>query len=92
MFEPLEEFSQQISRASDLAIMACLEKIIGTGYDIRKVKSELIENNDPTKQGTRYKIFYDGKQVGIIRDVVVVHENKAIGNVYIEMMEGKLKP
>lgn len=92
MFEPLEEFSQQISRASDLAIMACLEKIIGTGYDIRKVKSELIENKDPTKQGTRYKIFYDGKPVGIIRDVVVVNGNKAIGNVYIEMMEGKLEP
>ena len=87
MFSPLEEFSQQIARATDVAIMSYLDKMIGTGWELERVTMELLPNNDPTKQGTRYQVSYDNKPVGIIRNTVVVQGNKAIGNLYVEMME-----
>lgn len=87
MFAPVEEFSQQIARATDLAIITCLDKMIGPGWEYERVSMEPLQNRDPTKQGTRYQVSYDGKPVGILRNTVVVQGNKAIGNLYVEMME-----
>ena len=87
MFAPVEEFSHQIARATDLAIMEHLNRIVGPGWEYERVSMELLQNSDPTKQGTRYQVSYDGKPVGILRNTVVVHGNKAIGNLYVEMTE-----
>ena len=82
MFSPVEEFAQQIARSTDAAITSCLDKIVGPGWEM-----ERLPNTDPTKAGTRYRVSYDGKPVGKIRSIIAVQENKAIGNLYVEMME-----
>lgn len=89
MFAPVEEFSQQIARATDMAIMSCLDAMIGPGWEFERVEMELLENTDSTQNGTRHLVKYDGEPVGILRHVVVVQGNKAIGNLCIEMMEAE---
>ena len=87
MFPPVEEFAQQVARSTDAAITSCLDKVVGPGWELEKVEMERLPNTDPTKAGTRYRVSYDGKPVGKIRSIIAVQENKAIGNLYVEMVE-----
>lgn len=87
MFSPVEEFARQIARSTDVAITSCLDKLVGPGWELEKVEMERLPNTDPTKAGTRYRVSYDGKTVGKIRSIIAVQENKAIGNLYVEMVE-----
>ena len=74
----------------DKTLSEILDNKLGTGWDPDKLSTEYVTNADPTVSGRRYRVKYDGEEIGIVRNTVAVQHGKAIGNFYIEIKEEKV--
>lgn len=89
LFPTVNEFARMLSKEVDSVFLEFMKERVGPDWKYELVEVIQVTANDSTMPFTRYTIMYDGEPIGRIRFGVAVQENKAIGNVFVEMEEKK---
>lgn len=89
LFPTMSDFAREVSKEVDSVFTAFMNERIGPGWKYELLEVKKITAKDSTMPHSRYELIYDGRPVGRIRYGVAVQNNKAIGNVFVEMEERK---
>ena len=89
LFPTMSEFAREVSKEVDSVFVAFMNERVGPDWKYELLEVNKVTAKDSTMPYSRYELVYDGRPVGKIRYGVAVQNNKAIGNVFVEMGERK---